>query len=76
MPDCELVTAGYVAVVYVCKFCIKSSGCLECNFGFVAPGGRMGWTFSKNLTVSWWMKSQIGLILRVSCKWEMGVPLG
>ena len=38
MPDGELVTAGYVSVVYVCRFCIKSSGRLVCNFLFVGPG--------------------------------------
>jgi hypothetical protein len=32
MPDSALVTAGCVSVVYVCKFRIKSSGRLECNF--------------------------------------------
>ena len=39
MSDCELVTAGYVSVVYVCKLCIKSSGRLECNVRFGGPGG-------------------------------------
>ena len=39
MPEGELATAGYVAVVCVCKLCIKSSGRLECNFRFVGPGG-------------------------------------
>jgi hypothetical protein len=32
MPYGELVTAGYVSVVYVCRFCIKCSGRLEYNF--------------------------------------------
>jgi hypothetical protein len=35
MPDGELVTAGYVSAVYVCKLCIKSSGRLECNVRFI-----------------------------------------
>jgi hypothetical protein len=47
MPDGELVTAGYVLVVYVCKFCINRSGRLECNFLFVGPGVRIAWTVSK-----------------------------
>jgi hypothetical protein len=38
MPDGELVTAGYVSVVYVSKLRIKSSGRVECNFRFVGPG--------------------------------------
>jgi hypothetical protein len=38
MADGELVTAGYFSVVYVCKFCIKISGRLECNFRFVGRG--------------------------------------
>jgi hypothetical protein len=38
MPDGKLVTARYVSVVYVCKFCINSAGRLECNFQFVGPG--------------------------------------
>jgi hypothetical protein len=29
MPDGELVTARYVWVVYVCKFCMKSTGILQ-----------------------------------------------
>ena len=35
VPNGELVTAGYVSVVYVCRFCIKSSGRLRYNFRFV-----------------------------------------
>jgi hypothetical protein len=31
MPDGELVTAGYVAVVCVCKLCVQSSGRPECK---------------------------------------------
>jgi hypothetical protein len=37
--DGELVIAGHVSAVCVCKFCIRSSGRLECNFQPVAPGG-------------------------------------
>jgi hypothetical protein len=48
MPDGELLTAGYVLVVYVCKFCINSLSRLEYNFQFVGPGVRMAWTVIKN----------------------------
>jgi hypothetical protein len=47
MPDGELVTAGYVSVVFVCKFCVKSSGRLDCNCRFVGPEVRMGWKIIK-----------------------------
>jgi hypothetical protein len=47
--DGELVTGGYVSAVCVCKFCIRSSGRLECNFQPVALGVRMGWKVSKTL---------------------------
>ena len=47
VPDGELVTAGYVSVVYVYTLCMKTSGRRECNFRFVGLGVRMGWTFSK-----------------------------
>jgi hypothetical protein len=47
MPGGGLVIARYASVVYVCKFCIKSSGRIERYFLFVGPGVSMGWIFSK-----------------------------
>jgi hypothetical protein len=41
-PDGELVTAGYVVVVFICKFCIQRSSRPECNFGYFGPGGLDG----------------------------------
>jgi hypothetical protein len=42
MPDGELVTAGYISVIYVSKFFINTAGTLERNFRFVGPGGLDG----------------------------------
>jgi hypothetical protein len=38
----------------------------------------LGWDgqLANNLAVSWWMKSRMGSVLSVSCKWEIRVPLG
>ena len=47
MHDGELVTAGYVSVVYVCRLCMQSSGRLGCNSDLLDQGIRMGWIVSK-----------------------------
>jgi hypothetical protein len=47
MTDRELVIAKYVSDLYVYILCAQGSGRLGCNFRFVEPGFRMGWTVNK-----------------------------
>jgi hypothetical protein len=59
LPDGELVRAGYVLVIYVCKFCVKSLGLWSVISDLLDQGGRMGWTVSKKLGLEF---SEIGLV--------------
>jgi hypothetical protein len=47
MPEGELVTAGCVSVVYVCKFCVNCQAVSSVISDLLDLGVRMGWTVSK-----------------------------